>query len=100
MIREYIRIQALDPELRGRYWGFSRGFFLGRAEGLDVVLPDASVSRFHAEILSTSDGWVVRDLDSTNGTYVNGSRVDSAQLKDGDELGIGRVMLKVCRVES
>ena len=42
----------------------------------------------------------VTDLDSTNGTYVNGQRVTRALLKDGDQLGIGRVTFTVSRVES
>jgi pSer/pThr/pTyr-binding forkhead associated (FHA) protein len=42
----------------------------------------------------------VTDLDSTNGTYVNGQRVTRALLKDGGRLGIGRIAFKVCRVES
>ena len=42
----------------------------------------------------------VVDLDSTNGTYVNGVRVAQALLKEGDELGVGRVTFRVCRTES
>ena len=40
------------------------------------------------------------DLDSTNGTYVNGQRITTAMMKDGDELGIGRVTFTVLRAEN
>jgi pSer/pThr/pTyr-binding forkhead associated (FHA) protein len=73
---------------------------IGRATNADFIVDAGMVSRVHCRLSATPDAVAVVDLDSTNGTYVNGSRVDSAQLKDGDELGIGRVMLKVCRVES
>ena len=63
---------------------------LGRASEADLVFDDISVSRRHAEITSTPLGYVVRDLGSTNGTYVNGVRVEVTELRGGDELRVGR----------
>ena len=63
----------------------------------EIVLDDNSVSRKHAEVRKGELGWLVRDLESTNGTYVNGVRTDRAKLNAGDRLGVGRVDLIVER---
>jgi hypothetical protein len=57
----------------------------------DVAIASPSVSRVHAEIRSEGDHWVIVDLDSTNGTRVNGSPVTSAPLRAGDRIRIGEV---------
>jgi pSer/pThr/pTyr-binding forkhead associated (FHA) protein len=49
------------------------------------------VSRVHAEIRSEGDQWVIVDLDSTNGTRVNGAPVTSAPLRSGDRIRLGEV---------
>jgi len=67
---------------------------LGRATGADFSIDAALVSRIHCRLTATPNGGLeVRDLDSTNGTFVNGTRVQSAQLSSGDRLQIGRVEL-------
>lgn len=67
---------------------------LGRDEVADIVLDDPGISRKHCEVRVTSDGphlvTSVRDLGSTNGTYVNGERITSRRLDDGDEITVGR----------
>ena len=67
---------------------------LGRDETADIVIDDPGVSRRHSEIRVTTDGphlvSSIRDLNSTNGTFVNGERVSSQRLQDGDRLTIGR----------
>jgi hypothetical protein len=64
---------------------------LGRLEDCAVVFEDPNVSRHHAQIDSDERGWVVRDLGSTNGTFVNGKRISSpTRLSDGDRIAIGR----------
>jgi ABC transport system ATP-binding/permease protein len=71
---------------------------LGRATGADFSIDAALVSRIHCRLIATpSGGLEVRDLDSTNGTFVNGQRVDSAQLASGDRIQIGRVELIAVR---
>jgi len=62
---------------------------LGRDWECRVVLNDPQCSRFHAEVYYDEDGWWVRDKKSSNGTYVNGQTVDSAQLVEGTQLRIG-----------
>jgi hypothetical protein len=65
-------------------------FAIGRREGNDLVLPDSSVSREHAAIVEAGDGrYLLRDLNSRNGTLVNGQSIAEAGLADGDRLTIG-----------
>ncbi|MGE5816342.1 MAG: FHA domain-containing protein, partial [Acidobacteriota bacterium] len=72
---------------------------IGRAVRADFVVDAALVSRVHCRVSVQPDGRLeVQDLESTNGTFVNGKKVDCAVLKDGDELGVGRVTLKVEKV--
>jgi adenylate cyclase len=62
---------------------------LGRGSDNDVVLPDVSVSRYHAELVQEPGGWYVQDLKSTNGVEVNRVPVERAPVQAGDQLGIG-----------
>jgi pSer/pThr/pTyr-binding forkhead associated (FHA) protein len=73
---------------------------IGRAPGADFIVDAGMVSRVHCRLSAGAAEVEVTDLDSTNGTYVNGQRVTRALLKDGDELGVGRVTFKVCRADS
>ncbi|HEY8823094.1 MAG TPA: DUF3662 and FHA domain-containing protein [Dermatophilaceae bacterium] len=70
---------------------------LGRDNTADVVLDDPGISRRHTEIRVTSDGphlvASIRDLGSTNGTFVNGERITSQHLNDGDRVSVGRTTL-------
>lgn len=66
----------------------------GRAIQTDIPLDDEAVSRRHARISWTGMNYVVRDLGSTNGTYVNDVSVDERALKDGDQVKIGRTIFK------
>jgi pSer/pThr/pTyr-binding forkhead associated (FHA) protein len=63
---------------------------IGRHRGCDIVLDDATVSRYHAAISVDHDGYVITDAGSLNGTYINRRPVDQARLEDGDELWIGK----------
>ena len=66
---------------------------LGRHPDSEIILDDITVSRRHAEVVRTADGYVVRDAGSLNGTYVNQQRVDEAPLQQGDELQVGKFRL-------
>ena len=68
---------------------------LGRSRDCDVVLDDKNVSRRHAELVRHGDGFVLRDLDSTNGSAVNGRRVRQADVKAGDLISLGTVTLRL-----
>ncbi len=69
---------------------------IGRSSRSDVHLPDATVSKSHAEIVRAGDGWLIRDLGSRNGTRVNGVEArEPTPIKDGDVLEIGKVIVRV-----
>jgi pSer/pThr/pTyr-binding forkhead associated (FHA) protein len=73
---------------------------IGRSTGADFILDAALVSRVHCQFLVLRDGELeVKDLESTNGTYVNGERVERAQLAPGDRLRVGRVELVALKDE-
>lgn len=65
----------------------------GRHPDCEVFLDDVTVSRKHATIRSTDDGYVIRDEGSLNGTYVNNERISSHVLQSGDEVFIGKFRL-------
>jgi len=70
---------------------------IGRARGVDFVVDAPLVSRVHCRLTAGPGGSLeLEDLDSTNGTYVNGSRVKGRiRLAAGDRVGVGRVVLMV-----
>jgi hypothetical protein len=80
-----------------RYPLFAAITVLGRDNTADFILDDPGISRRHTEIRVTSDGphlvASIRDLGSTNGTFVNGERITSQHLADGDRVNVGRTTL-------
>jgi pSer/pThr/pTyr-binding forkhead associated (FHA) protein len=66
---------------------------LGRHPASEISLDDITVSRRHAEITRSDEGYVVTDAGSLNGTYVNQQRIDRTVLHHGDELQIGKFRL-------
>jgi pSer/pThr/pTyr-binding forkhead associated (FHA) protein len=70
---------------------------VGRAPRADFIVDAALVSRLHCRITAGDEALEVVDLRSTNGTFVNDTRVQRAQVKSGDRLRIGRVELTVAR---
>jgi pSer/pThr/pTyr-binding forkhead associated (FHA) protein len=65
----------------------------GRRPESDIFLDDVTVSRKHAEFVRREGQFVVRDVGSLNGTYVDRDRIEEAVLKDGDEVQIGKYRL-------
>ena len=66
---------------------------VGRHPDSEIFLDDITVSRRHAEFLRSAAGYVVRDVGSLNGTYVNRERIDEVPLSSGDEVQIGKFKL-------
>ena len=66
---------------------------VGRHGQADILLDDVTVSRRHVEVERIADRYLARDVGSLNGTWLNGERIDTAELNDGDELQIGRFKL-------
>lgn len=67
---------------------------IGRSRECDIQLRNDSASRRHASVLSSPDGYMVRDLGSTNGTAVNDQPITESALVDGDELRLGRTVMR------
>lgn len=68
---------------------------IGRHPECDVVITDDTVSRRHAQLTFRDEGWVLQDLQSTNGTRLNRQRVGRCRLRPGDQLGLGSQLLRV-----
>jgi HD-GYP domain-containing protein (c-di-GMP phosphodiesterase class II)/pSer/pThr/pTyr-binding forkhead associated (FHA) protein len=87
--------------VEGQRWETDKPVRIGRQDGLEIVLAHPSVSRQHAEVSPTPNGWVVRDLKSSHGTFVNGVRVGQANWKLNlhDVVQCGSVALKVAGME-
>ena len=66
---------------------------VGRHPDADIFLDDVTVSRRHAEFVREGGGFLVRDVGSLNGTYLNRERIDAAGLAGGDEVQIGKYRL-------
>ena len=67
---------------------------VGKRENNDLVITDTTVSRNHLEIVYTEDSFLLRDLESTNGTFINGTRVKEAYLAPGDLIKLGNTTLE------
>ncbi len=84
-----LRLLATQGPLKGRSFPLEGGALIGRDPAAAVALSESTASRRHAELFLADGGLRVRDLDSHNGTYVNGKRVKEAALAPGDTLTIG-----------
>ncbi len=72
-----------------------RPLVIGRSPDVEFVINDSNVSRRHAEVWKTAEGVAIRDLQSTNGTYVNGHRVSAVSLSPRDDVTIGTLHLRI-----
>jgi hypothetical protein len=75
--------------------GRPRNLIVGRDLGCDVVLAGRDISRRHALLRFRDGRWVVQDLDSTNGTILNGVRVGRCRMQPGDRLVVGRQAIQI-----
>jgi hypothetical protein len=94
------RLVLLDPAGTGLEAGtefsLAASGTVGRRLPNTVVLPDASVSARHCRLAYRQGQWWVEDLQSANGTYVNGSRIEApVPLQDGDEIDLAQVRLRM-----
>ena len=93
-----VRLVVLDGPDSGREFPLAGAFAIaiGRDDAAGIVIEDDQVSRRHALLIVFEDGARVDDLGSTNGTWVNGSRVDTPHpLREGDELRVGETRLRL-----
>ncbi|WP_374204933.1 FHA domain-containing protein [Actinotalea sp. C106] len=83
-------IMQRGPSVGARFLLDADRTVAGRSPSADIFLDDVTVSRKHVEFVREGDGFVVRDVGSLNGTYVNRSRIDQALLRTGDEVQVGK----------
>ena len=82
--------------LRGKTFSLDDELTIGRAEGNKLVLNDSYVSQFHARISPKGETYVVEDMGSTNGTYLNKRRLTApAELARGDRVKVGKTVLEM-----
>jgi hypothetical protein len=81
------------PDAGSRYLLDAELVAAGRHGNSDIFLDDVTVSRRHAEFVRGASGYLLRDVGSLNGTYVNKDRIDEVELRDGDEVQIGKYRL-------
>ena len=84
----------LDGPQTGELFQLKGRVIVGKAPDCDVVLNDPSISSRHAEFIAGRTGFRVNDLGSTNGTYVNDKKTQSADLIDNDSVRLGRTNFK------
>jgi HD-GYP domain-containing protein (c-di-GMP phosphodiesterase class II) len=92
-----IRLRGINGDVEGAVWESGTVLRAGRLATLEMVLDDSSVSRRHAELRSTTAGWRLRDLGSTNGTFLNGTRLTGGDwpLREHDVIRCGNIQLVV-----
>lgn len=88
-----ILVVLAGPKAGSRYALDAAVVTAGRHPDSDIFLDDVTVSRRHVELRREGSQYLVRDVGSLNGTYVNRARIDEAVLADGDELQVGKFKL-------
>lgn len=87
---EAVLVVRRGPEEGTRFELHGPVLTVGRAPDATIFLDDVTVSRKHATFTRSTDGWLLADAGSLNGTYVNKDRIDSYLLNSGDEVQIGK----------
>jgi putative nucleotidyltransferase with HDIG domain len=103
VVKQYIRLKGISEDVKGKVWENDSILRAGRLGSLEIVLDDTSVSRRHAELrFQAPTGWMVRDLESTNGTFINAVRIGPGDkpVKPRDVIQFGKVALLVEATEN
>jgi transcriptional regulator with PAS, ATPase and Fis domain len=94
------KLLVISGPLQGREFVLSRDTFtVGSGSHNDLPIEDSTVSKRHCEIVVEQSGYLIRDLDSTNGTFVQGVRVSSAHLAPGSEIQLGKTRIVFCPLQ-
>lgn len=91
------RITVIESDnLKGKSFDLDDEVIIGRADKCSLVLDDTYVSQIHARIFRRGDSYMIEDMGSTNGTYVNRRRITAAaELQRGDQVKIGKAVLEL-----
>lgn len=88
-------LEVISGSARGqRFYLGSGEHIIGRSPEVDIPLPDESISRQHARVLFRNETFILSDLDSKNGTFLNDTRVHECPLHTGDEITVGNHSLQ------
>ena len=100
-MKRRIRLRGINGDIEGKVWDSDTILRAGRLATLEIVLDDASVSRRHAEVRATVKGWRVRDVGSTNGTFLNGNRLGPGEhpVRPHDIIRFGNITLVVDSIQ-
>lgn len=90
-----MKLIVTSGPLEGRKFDVDQDITIGRGDSNDIVVPDRSVSVIHCQIHFDASGPVIKDLGSTNGLKINGERLITAPLRDGDCLAVGKSKMRV-----
>ncbi|PIR18200.1 MAG: Fis family transcriptional regulator [Deltaproteobacteria bacterium CG11_big_fil_rev_8_21_14_0_20_49_13] len=94
------QLSVIDGPDKGKKYSLVKPITkIGKKENNDLVLADTTVSRTHLALEYSSDNFLLRDMDSTNGSYVNGTRVKESYLVPGDRIKIGNTTLEFVAFE-
>jgi transcriptional regulator with GAF, ATPase, and Fis domain len=94
------KLLAISGPLQGREFVVNRdSFTIGSGSHNDLSIEDSTVSKRHCEIVVDQTGYLIRDLESTNGTLVQGVRVSSAHLAPGSEIQLGKTRIVFCPLQ-
>jgi pSer/pThr/pTyr-binding forkhead associated (FHA) protein len=93
------KLAVIEGEkLKGKNFDLIDELIIGRADKCHIVMDDTYVSQVHARIFSKGDTYMVEDLGSTNGTYLNRRRITSpSELQRGDRVKIGKTVMEARR---
>ncbi|MGH2752461.1 MAG: FHA domain-containing protein FhaB/FipA [Actinomycetota bacterium] len=90
------KLSVIEGPLKGKSYELGDELTVGRAEKCHIVVDDTYVSQVHARFYANGESYVVEDLGSTNGTYVNRRRITSpTELSRGDRVKIGKTVLEL-----
>ena len=90
------KVSVVEGPLKGQSYDLGEELTVGRAEKCHIVVDDTYVSQVHARIYANGETYVVEDLGSTNGTYLNRRRITSPEeLSRGDRVKIGKTVLEM-----
>ena len=89
------QLQAIEGDITGRAFKLGPQTVIGREPDCNICIPNEQLSRKHVQLIVTGGKVMLQDLNSTNGTYVNGKPVEHRILDENDEIRVGRITFKL-----
>ncbi|MBN2545849.1 MAG: FHA domain-containing protein [Spirochaetes bacterium] len=97
-LEQYKKQETIELTYQGKSYSITSKLTIGRDKSCDIFVDDKMTSRYHAEIQKIKDAYFIKDLDSTNGTFVNNERVPAQKyikLYQNDIIKVGRTEIKI-----